>query len=659
MHLSFLRPTNWSLAFKLGMFILIGATAVFAGVFTYNYYESRRVLMRNIEESAGNLTLATVNRIETVLHGVQAGPNYLAQRLERGLPEQVSEVEAMLADYVRATPSAYGACAAFEPNTIEPAQRYSAPYAWRTNGNIGIGRVEYAYDLWDWYIIPREIERPLWSEPYYDDAGQIIMSTYASPFFRTVDGKREVGGVVTADLSLEFLNDVVGAVKLVGTGYAFVISQNGQYVVHPKHEFVMRESIFSVAEAMNSPELRLIGRDMLRGGKGFVKIISPMDNEPAWMYYAPLPAAQWSLGVVITEKDLFAEVRALDQKIILAGSAGLLLLVIVVMALAATATSPLRTLTRTTAEMAKGNLDVALPPLRSHDEVGELTHAFDGMRLSLKAYIRNLTETTAAKERIESELSIARQIQMGLLPRILPTYPNRQEFDICAVIQPAKEVGGDFYDFFFTDDNRFCFAIGDVSGKGVPASLFMAITKTLLAVSASPEVKPATMFNQVNFQLAHDNPNCMFVTLFCGVLDLETGLLLYTNGGHNPPLCLRASGETLEMPPKGDPVLGIFEHTEYHNTELQMNPGDVLYLYTDGVSEAMNTQSQLYSDARLLAQVEMRRELPIKSIMAGIQDDITVFVEGAPQSDDITMLLIKFKGITKDVNGNAAPLAEA
>jgi sigma-B regulation protein RsbU (phosphoserine phosphatase) len=267
--------------------------------------------------------------------------------------------------------------------------------------------------------------------------------------------------------------------------------------------------------------------------------------------------------------------------------------------------------------------------------------AINLIQLSIKRFIENLKAETAARERIESELRIAAEIQTSMLPRV---FPQRKEFEIFALMDPAKEVGGDFYDFFFVGGDRLCFNIGDVSGKGVPAALFMAITKTLLKTEALRGLSSEEVVNQVNNILYPDNQTCMFVTIFCIILNLETGEIEFANGGHNPPLISTDSGgfEFMQVP-KGF-VIGAMENSKCGSAKTILKPGDTIFLYTDGVTEAMSPQSQLFSEERLKACLIKLKDRGITEIIQGTLEEIRTFAQGAPQSDDITMVALRFKG---------------
>ena len=228
----------------------------------------------------------------------------------------------------------FGLGVAFEPYAHNPENHYFMPYFCRNGAELKLqwlGSDSYRYFYQDWYQIPRELERPIWSEPYFDEgAGNIIMSTFSVPFYQETEGRRKLAGIVGADISLMWLEDIVSTVKIYQTGYAFLISQNGVFVTHPKKRWIMRESMFSLAEASYNPTLREVGREMIRGGEGFVPIYSEVLGKKSWLYYAPLPSTGWSLGVIIPEDELFADAQRLMQRTVGIAVLGLILLAVVI-----------------------------------------------------------------------------------------------------------------------------------------------------------------------------------------------------------------------------------------------------------------------------------------------------------------------------------------
>ncbi len=636
--------TDKSIAFKLILVITLSSGLIFTAILSYNYYRSRAILQRELENNARNLALSSVNRVETVLTSVTKVTEGVARSLENGSLSH-RELLALLRATVVDNHEIYGSCAAFEPGAHGGDSRPYGPYYYKERGKVIYDPEDsFQYLRQDWYQISREIGKTEWTEPYYGDSGSsILMATCSVPFYGTADGMKRLKGIVVSDVSLEWLTDMVASIKVLKTGYAFLISRNGTIVTHPDKMMIMNETIFSLAEARNDPRLRALGRKMIKGETDFIPY-TDINGRKSWLYYAPIPSVGWTLAVVFPEAELLEQVRTLSLTGAAMGLAGILLLTIAVVFIARSITTPLQALAGATAAIARGDFETELPQARSRDEVGTLTTAFQVMNGSLKEYIRKLTETTAAKERIESELNIAHDIQMGLLPKTFPPFPDRLEFDLYALMEPAKEVGGDFYDFFLVDDTHLCFVIADVSGKGVPAALFMAMSMTLIKATARQGLPPHEVLSRVNNELSRDNDSCMFVTTFCGVLDIGTGELLYANGGHNPPLHVRLGGRVSRLPSSGGLMVGAMEGTSYRCERLLLEPGDFLFLYTDGVTEAMNVSEECYSDERLERELAGLGGCGIRGGIDGIMADIRLFTGDAPQYDDITMMMVQYNG---------------
>jgi len=471
-----LKNKKRGLAFRLSLLIVTSTTLIFLAAFGYDYYVSRNLVMHNIREESWQLAAGAINKIEAVLGSADRAARVMAKNLD-DREVATDRILTVLEKMVAGTPEIYGSTVAFEPYGHNNRSYFFAPYYCKDKKGLKLSYLGkgYNYFLMDWYMIPREMGRPVWSEPYYDEGGgNIVMTTFSAPFYKTAGGERKFAGVVTADISLEWLQDIISGLSISKSGYAFLISENGVFVSHPRREWIMRESIFSIAEAQNDPELRNTGRDMVRGASGFIPMKSYFTGKKAWMYYAPLTSTNWSMGLVIPEDELFSGLQSLNRTAFFIAAAGICLLVVIIIYISHTITMPLRRLAAAATEISRGSLDTPLPLPASRDEVGELISSFENMRSSLKEYIADLRETTAAKERMESELKIGRTIQMSFLPQVFPPFPERPEFDLFAKLEPAREVGGDLYGFSLVDENTLLFSIGDVSGKGVPAALFMA-----------------------------------------------------------------------------------------------------------------------------------------------------------------------------------------
>jgi len=380
---------NRTLAVKLSTFILASTAIIFVAALGYNYYSSKQTIMSEVSENAKNLTRATAYEIEVILHGAEKIPLNLAGIIGE-YPYKRQDLFRLIKIALTANPEIFGAAIAFEPYAFSLKSYYFSPYCYRENGHIKetvLGSDSYQYFFWDWYQIPKELNRPEWTEPYYDEGGgDIIMATFSVPFYEQTDGEKIFRGVVTADISLIWLKELVSAVKIYQTGYAFLISQNGVFVTHPEKKLIMKESVFSVAEARNDLYIRQIGRKMIQGEEGFVPLKDFVSGKKSWLYYAPLPSTGWAIGVIFPEEELFAPVHNLSKKLVLIGFIGLAFIGVVTIYISRTITKPVGILAKTTSAIAQGNFSVTVPET-GPKEIAHLGQSFNLLGKQLTEYV--------------------------------------------------------------------------------------------------------------------------------------------------------------------------------------------------------------------------------------------------------------------------------
>jgi len=636
---------NRGIAFKLILLCCVSSVFIFLAIFGYTYRFSRDTIEKDTRERAENLAHSAVYRIENILNAVEKAPEGMASLLENCSLSR-EETLRMLRASVAGNPDIYGAILAFEPNGFDGKTESFTPYFYRRNGAILAvdPHSETHYD-WDWYRTPKRLRKALWSEPYFDAAfGKVIMSTYSVPLFRNEDGKKRFHGVATADISLDQLSDIVSSIRILRSGFGILMSRQGVFVTHPDKKLIMKGTIFDLARERNDPGLAWIGKKMLSGESGFAPLTVMAAGKPSRVYYTSIPSSQWGLAVIFPEEELAEDITALHRVVIIMGFAGIMLLSLALTIIARSITGPLRAMAAATEAVADGDLDVELPPAGARDEVGKLTESFRAMKVSLKDHIRQVAEAAAERERVAGELAIARDIQMSILPEGLSPLACGDRYAIRALVEPAKEVGGDFFDFFPVDGDRLCFVVADVSGKGVPAALFMAVSMTLLKATARRGLPPDEVCARVNDELSRDNRANMFVTVFCGILDTATGEVVFANAGHNHPLVMKASGQAVFLRTVNGPAIGMIEDVSYRRETLLLAPGDSLFLYTDGVTEAMNGEEEMFGDDRLLRELEKLAAEGPEEVTAAIMDRVREFASGAAQSDDITAMMVSYRG---------------
>ena len=287
-------------------------------------------------------------------------------------------------------------------------------------------------------------------------------------------------------------------------------------------------------------------------------------------------------------------------------------------------------------------------PIRTGDEVEHLNRVMAQMEKDLSVYMEDLTRVTKKEERVRTELDMASKIQKGALPDIFPAFPDRQEFDLCASMEPAKEIGGDFYDFFLIDDDHLCLVIADVSGKGVPAALFMMASKIILADNAIMGKSPSEILYDANNAICKNNKLEMFVTVWVGILEISTGKLSAANAGHEYPALKRGDGGFSVFKDRHGFVLGGMEGMKYKEYEIQLSPGDKLFVYTDGVPEANDPDGNMFEVKRMIDALNEDPDASPAQILGAVRGQINIFVREAEQFDDLTMLCLEYKGANKD-----------
>lgn len=511
-----------------------------------------------------------------------------------------------------------------------------------------------------WYGQAIQGNGAIWTELYVDAFGQGLMVTCARAFYA---GDKKAG-VVAADITLKSINELITP-QIGQNGYAMLLDSKGNVIAKPNLDagnLTWKQKFDQESLLKHDDEgVRLVAEKMNRGESGISRVM--MDNEPQFIAYAPIQKTGWSLAIVMPVKEIIqpaldsrTKINAITQLakqsigddnlktlVVLVVLLILMMFLVVIIAskLSRAITDPIAVLGKGASLIGSGNLQHNIQ-LKTGDELEDLAETFNRMSLDLQLYIHNLKEATAKQKKIESELEIAHSIQSDALPKIFPPFPDRSEFNIFAQMEPALEVGGDLYDFFFIDEHRLFFLVGDVSGKGVPASLFMMIVKTLLKNEANRSAEPKDILKRVNDIIAPDNESMMFVTVICAVLDTRTGELKMGNAGHNPPLVYhKDAGFSYFHLPKSI-VLGPMEGVSFTTDTITLKPGEMIFMYSDGVTEAMDIEDNQFGEPRFADVLNSVASPDPKKLIVETRQAVQNFVKLAPQSDDITMLCLQY-----------------
>ena len=495
----------------------------------------------------------------------------------------------------------------------------------------------YDYTKSGWYVKAKALNKVCFTDLYMDGYGRGLMITCAAPFY---DSENKFAGVVGMDILISDLYHLIVELGLDKSVNAFLVDNNGNIINNDKTNSVTE----SLAQEKGISEF--VTNEILSGKTGVS--LAPNMNYYA---YTPITSTGWKFCVKIPENVILSPVRSINRNVILTillflGAFLIILLTVGVASrkFSSKLTKPIIALSNDVKEISGGNLDYRAK-IYDNDEIGDLAKSFNDMAVSLKDYIKNLAAVTAEKERIGAELNVATQIQADMLPRIFPPFSDRKEFEIYATMTPAKEVGGDFYDFFLIDEDHLCLVMADVSGKGVPAALFMVIAKTLIKNRALMGGTPSEILRDVNMQLCEGNDAELFVTVWLGILDIKTGKVTSSNAGHEYPAIKRADSNTFELfKTKHSPAVATMEGLRFKQNEFELKHNDILYIYTDGVAEATNSSEELYGEERMIEALNRHANAPVNEILINMKQDVDKFTGDAPQFDDITMLVLRYFG---------------
>ena len=582
------RGNKLGYAFQALVTVIV-ALATLEATFLIQYYFSRKSIYEEATRRAEGQLEATNLKITDVLDQVETTVrnNVWPVRKTLALPDSLWSLSRRIVD---CNPFVSGTAIALMENYFPEKGRLFCPYAYR-NGDrietIQLGNDSYDYPKKEWFLKSLEAQEGYWSEPYYDTGGgEMLMTTFSLP---VTDTKGRVAAVLTADVSLDWLTDLVGSLPEYPEAFSALVSRTGQLMVCPAPALVMKKTVQEVAATLSdSTAVRDIALAMLAGERGSRQVWYKGEKE--FVFYAPIERANWSMCIVVPQKEIYGDVQRVGLLVILLQVLGLLVMSYIL-----------------------------------------YTAVKNQMRF------RDVSEK---KSRMDGELRVARDIQMSMIPTSFLSAPEWTDVDMSGLVVPAKEVGGDLYDFY-ERDGRLFFCIGDVSGKGVPAALVMSATRGLFRSASAHEKSPQRIVSVMNEAMMDTNENNMFVTCFLGVLDLATGHLRYCNAGHNAPVRLHAGAAAfLDVVP--NLPLGVEPGMQFEEQETDLAVGEGLFLYTDGLTEAENADHALFGEDRLLENALRlggeKADVMVKSMAAAVQ----AHSRGCDPSDDLTMLVVRF-----------------
>lgn len=615
-----------SIASRLALGVLVGSAVVLIVTGGLLLSHTRGQMLRQAQSEAAAVSDAAATRIQGRIDSVAK----VAQVVAGVLSSRRDQAPAVIRDILAVNPELVDISAAFVPRDVNHLRPEDAPVARRdAEGHVSASdRLADPEPYWSspWFVRGLNCDRGCWQPPFRSAARNETLIGYSV----AIPGKDvPVIGVADATISLGWLQQLLGELAKPEHASAFVADANGDFLAHDWRSYIGTRG--------SKPLLEAIAR-----GQNPVRI-TPEDggrvSEPVWVYFVPIRGTRWTFGLSMPERQVLADLRHTYFIDVLLGVLALMGVSLITLVITRRLMAPLTVLADRAEDVSRGDLDFALPEVRRNDDVGRLTRAFDQMRHQLAGHIDTAQRIARDQARMTSELEIAGQIQLALIPD--PHWiADDGSLEVHAALRPASAVGGDLYIYFALGAKHVCVMVGDVSDKGIPAALFMARTITLARTIATHARSPSDILGTLNRELCKGNDTCMFVTLLCGVIETESGLLSLASAGHEQPV-LHAGGSAILVDVETGPALGLDREAEYPVRVLSLLGGDTLLMYTDGVSEAHAGNQRLYGTHALLDSVGRIDEgASPETYVERVLEDVDAYTAGAPAYDDIALLAL-------------------
>lgn len=631
------------LAFKQSVWILIGVTVVFFTIFYVAGMQLHSGLSKLVIQKGEEISQANVTYIDKLFNtgrkiGDDIGANLSSHEMTKA--EMDEFLLQSLGNARNIVPQIIAVVVAYEPGMGPETKSGEFMRLARYVNDSTVLVTGADYEKEEWYKSTRDAKTSRWQEPFIGVFVHEPIAVYTVPIMRKNElGEETLVGVLAVDMSIDFLKNTVDSIPVSDSGYAMILSAKNAIVAHPKSIDLGANNTLVVQKVKteNGADFDRVSQKSEHGlFRGFVG-----SGELSAIYYTTIKSNNWTFLVVWPMQKFLEGQGALLRLIGIMIVCGYILILVFVLVISFRVSRPLRELAQSVDKFGDGNYDVELPNVKGRDEIALLTEAFSRMQASIKENI-NAQKNLG---RIERELDFARNIQLAMLPESeKDEICDDDRHELAPFILPAKEVGGDFYDFFKIDNDRLCVVVGDVSGKGVPAALFMMVSRIILRTMMKNLKSVVKTFNSTNYALAKRNKQNMFVTVWMGVIDLRSGHVEFASAGHNPPAVRHEDGSVEFIPSRSGLVIAAMENVQYRQQVYDLKPGDTLFLYTDGVTEATNSKNELFGDARLLKTLAKSKDLKTADVCKFVKKEIDLFVQDVPQFDDITMLSVKYIG---------------
>lgn len=626
-------------AYRLSIYISMAIITVLTAFIIIAYQFSYRILKENIDKNAISLSSEVILKVRDNVVAAQE----IASNIGDQIPfyARFNSIELLISGLIQKYPFVQSIHVELDKDEFPYEKKY---YSTVRKGNEIILSSDKQNSIkckeeQDVFNSMLSSEKFGWSDPYYCGINNRVVSSFIMPIILPADDSSFIkGGYISVELSLNYLNKIISNTKVGERGYTFLISQNGTYITHPDEAKILFENIFNLAvneHASSADSIRVV---LSRGQSGStIGYPEYLNFEKSWVYFSPILENNWTLIIIRPFAELYHDLQVMLLRLILISLLGLVVIFILINFIINKLMSPLSQLISKIHEFSLGK-----DKIKSKNEVVSLTKSLNQLQIWVERNKLSEEQTNIQFRKFRSDLKQASEIQQSIIPNTFPPFPERNEIEISATYKPALVISGDLFEYFFVDDDHLLITIGDVSGKGIPAAMFMGVAHTLLQ-GRSFGRKANQIVKEINEELADKNQNQFFLTLFVGILNVKTGVLNYCNAAHTSTKILRNGDDLEELSDTHGLPLGLYSGREYQDSSTKLEINDTLILYTDGVTDLVDEYDNHYGEGRFKESLKGLREYSPGDIIIRIDANLDQFRGETPIPDDISMVVLKFQ----------------
>ena len=633
---------NKSISYRLSIYISLAVITVFIGFILISYFFSRDMLKANIENKAIGQSTKAIMRVEKYVVSTKEITSNISNQAYYYW--QNNDIELFISEILKKYHSLNAIH--INLNSTVAGSNFHNFYFFRDNDSLLVEKANspiYHCKMEQAQIDKvKKLKQPAWTEPFQCPRNKNLTVSFYSPItIETKDGDIEIIGDVVSELSLLELSDSINAIQFGNDGYAFLISKNGDYITHPRKEWILNRNIYSLSSKIydkNKIDVKSILEQQKNGSA--IAYSEIFDFKKTWVYYAPIKENGWLLILNIPYNELFQPLYKNLLWMLLLSVMGILVIYFIITFITNKLVEPL---SNVTSQLRKfSNLSGAEElSSKNMNEVKVVAESLNNMKSRYERYKAEQSKELKKSRRQMQDLMQASEIQRSLIKTKFPAFPNRTDIDLFAIYKPARIVSGDLFDYFFIDDDNLVITIGDVSGKGIPAAIFMSVAQTIIKSNATYK-KAKNIVNKANHELYTNNQHQFFLTLFLGVLNVKTGVLNYCNAAHTSTFVLKSNGEIVELDQSHGLPLGLYPDKAYLDSRIEIENGDCIILYTDGVTEVQDENNFLFGEERFKENVSHLTGQTPAEMVKRIEKSLDVFRGEAQQIDDVSVLILKY-----------------